>query len=245
MAKFLPVKKPILPPYPQDPLAITRLSFERIDRACPLLASLSPSLRVLARRMVHACGQPDIVPSIKASDNFVEEVQKLRHESPHRLPLAEIPIFCDSAMLCAAIATRAPHARCFTHTPAAKLKAREQNITRAMAAIDLYCQQAGEEVAKTIFLFGSAPTALLRLLQHCYVERSVQLPAALFAFPVGFVSASESKQALLECVESNLPHKPPPYITLVGRLGGSALAAAAFNATFDDEADAISMGRVA
>ena len=58
-------------------------------------------------------------------------------------------------------------------------------------------------------------------------------PKAVFAFPVGFVSAVESKQALLEM----LNHHPFPAITLLGRLGGSAIAAAAFNATFLQQKD--------
>jgi precorrin isomerase len=42
--------------------------------------------------------------------------------------------------------------------------------------------------------------------------------------PVGFVGAAESKQAL---VESRIA---VPYITVQGRRGGSAIAAAAVNA---------------
>ena len=53
-------------------------------------------------------------------------------------------------------------------------------------------------------------------------------PAAILAFPVGFVGAAESKQAL---IESGLDL---PWITLRGRRGGSAMAAAAVNALLVD-----------
>jgi precorrin isomerase len=43
-------------------------------------------------------------------------------------------------------------------------------------------------------------------------------------FPIGFVGAAESKQAL---IDANLGI---PYVTMRGRLGGSAMAAAALNA---------------
>jgi precorrin isomerase len=49
----------------------------------------------------------------------------------------------------------------------------------------------------------------------------------VFGFPVGFVGAVESKQAL---IDANLGI---PYLTLRGRRGGSAIAAAAINALAD------------
>jgi precorrin-8X/cobalt-precorrin-8 methylmutase len=46
----------------------------------------------------------------------------------------------------------------------------------------------------------------------------------VLAFAVGFVGAAEAKEALID-------HRPEiPHIALRGRLGGSALAAAAVNA---------------
>ena len=225
-SNLLSLAPPDLPPYPKDPSAITRLSFERVDAACPHIARLPASLQPLARRMVHACANPEIVPLIKASENFVENLKIDASLSS----LAKLPVLCDSSMLCAAIALIAPHAQCLTHCDEAKSLAREQNITRAMAGIDLYYARSSASVGKTIFLFGSAPTALFRLLEHCHADRS-ELPAATFAFPVGFVSALESKEALIASAQ----HNAMPYITLIGRLGGSAIAAAAFNAVFAEQ----------
>ena len=71
-------------------------------------------------------------------------------------------------------------------------------------------------------MIGNAPTALFRLLVIMLEARL--RPAVIFAFPVGFVGASESKQALLD---SELD---TPFVTLKGRRGGSAIAAAALNA---------------
>jgi precorrin-8X/cobalt-precorrin-8 methylmutase len=75
----------------------------------------------------------------------------------------------------------------------------------------------------SIVIIGNAPTALFRLLEM--LESGDDKPALVIGMPVGFVGAPESKDYLwnhraelgLEC------------ITLQGRVGGSALAAGAFN----------------
>jgi precorrin-8X/cobalt-precorrin-8 methylmutase len=53
----------------------------------------------------------------------------------------------------------------------------------------------------------------------------VEPPAVIFGFPVGFVGAAESKELLV-----NKCRKSIPFMTLSGRRGGSAIAAAAVNA---------------
>ena len=69
---------------------------------------------------------------------------------------------------------------------------------------------------------GNAPTALFRLLE--ILDEGAPKPAAILGFPVGFVGAAESKSALAE------NPRGVPFVTLAGRRGGSALAAAAVNA---------------
>jgi precorrin-8X/cobalt-precorrin-8 methylmutase len=67
---------------------------------------------------------------------------------------------------------------------------------------------------------GNAPTALLRLLHR--IEEGACTPALIVGMPVGFVNAAESKELLLH-------REPVPYITVLGRKGGSPLAAAVVN----------------
>ena len=71
-------------------------------------------------------------------------------------------------------------------------------------------------------VFGNAPTALFRLLE--LLAKGAPKPAAIMGFPVGFIGAAESKQALIDHAGDI------PFLTLKGRLGGSAMAAAAVNA---------------
>jgi precorrin isomerase len=78
-------------------------------------------------------------------------------------------------------------------------------------------------LAGAVIAIGNAPTALYRLLELLEQPRTPR-PAAIFAFPVGFIGAAESKQALINA------NMDVPYMTLSGRDGGSAFAAAAINA---------------
>jgi precorrin-8X/cobalt-precorrin-8 methylmutase len=71
---------------------------------------------------------------------------------------------------------------------------------------------------------GNAPTALFTLLEM--IDAGVPKPAAIIAFPVGFVGAAEAKAELAA------NSRGIPFATLLGRRGGSAMAAAAINAIF-------------
>jgi precorrin-8X/cobalt-precorrin-8 methylmutase len=77
-------------------------------------------------------------------------------------------------------------------------------------------------LAGALVVIGNAPTALFRLLE--LMDAGGAKPAAIAAFPVGFVGAAESKSELV----SN--PRGIPYATILGRRGGSAMAAACVNA---------------
>ncbi|SUB72403.1 Cobalt-precorrin-8X methylmutase [Pluralibacter gergoviae] len=102
--------------------------------------------------------------------------------------------------------------RCYISDPRVVAQAKAQGITRSMAAVDIAVAESGEKV----FVFGNAPTALFRLLEH---DAAV---SGAIGVPVGFVGAAESKQAL---TQSALP-----AIAALGRKGGSNVAAAIVNA---------------
>jgi precorrin-8X/cobalt-precorrin-8 methylmutase len=79
---------------------------------------------------------------------------------------------------------------------------------------------AVSEMADGIYVIGNAPTALLRLIELILAKKAH--PALIVGLPVGFVNAAESKAALMEL--------DYPYISNVGRKGGSNLAASVVNA---------------
>lgn len=72
-----------------------------------------------------------------------------------------------------------------------------------------------------IYAIGNAPTALLELIR--LINEGIAKPDLIIGMPVGFVSAAESKEELLKL-------KGVPYITNVGRKGGSTVTVAALNA---------------
>ena len=104
-------------------------------------------------------------------------------------------------------------------------------ITRTQAGIRL----AVEEHPDALYAFGNAPTALMELCD--LIRKGKARPAGIIAAPVGFVHVCESKHMVK-------PFRDIPKIIVVGRKGGSNLAATLCNAvlTFDDAA-ALKPGR--
>ena len=96
--------------------------------------------------------------------------------------------------------------------------AKRFGTTRSAAALDLW----GDDLEGAVVAIGNAPTALFRLLELS--RDGAPRPAAILAFPVGFVGAAESKEALIAAGLG------VPFLSLRGRRGGSAMAAAAVNA---------------
>ena len=103
--------------------------------------------------------------------------------------------------------------------PSVAAIAEEQSTTRSAAQVELW-----KPLLKgSVVAIGNAPTALFRLLE-VIAEEPARKPAIILGFPVGFVGAAESKDALHE-----IDHGVP-YLTLLGRRGGGAMASAAVNA---------------
>lgn len=113
---------------------------------------------------------------------------------------------------------------CLMNDPRVAEKAAAQGTTRALAAVDLALDSAPEpaqgKARPLIFVIGNAPTALFRLIERIRAKDAA--PALVVGLPVGFVNAAESKQALAEL--------DIPFITALGRKGGSNVAASVINA---------------
>ncbi|WP_338556188.1 precorrin-8X methylmutase [Paenibacillus sp. KS-LC4] len=95
-------------------------------------------------------------------------------------------------------------------------EAKRLNTTRAIISI----RKAIREADGGIFAIGNAPTALLELIR--LVKNGEAKPGLIVGVPVGFVSAAESKEELAKL--------DIPFITNLGRKGGSPVAVAAVNA---------------
>jgi precorrin-8X/cobalt-precorrin-8 methylmutase len=104
------------------------------------------------------------------------------------------------------------------HDARVAVLAQKLGTTRSAAALDLWQDRLGGAVVA----IGNAPTALFRLLEM--LDAGAPKPAALLGIPVGFVGAAESKDALAA------DSRGVPFLTVRGRMGGSAMTAAAVNA---------------
>ena len=106
--------------------------------------------------------------------------------------------------------------KCFITDPKVCRIASKTGTTKAKAAVDA----AIPDMEDGIYVIGNAPTALLRLIE--LVKEKKAKPALIIGLPVGFVNAAESKANLIEMGY--------PYISNIGRKGGSNIAASVVNA---------------
>jgi precorrin-8X/cobalt-precorrin-8 methylmutase len=97
-------------------------------------------------------------------------------------------------------------------------EAKRLNKTRAQTSMRL----AAEQMNHGIVAIGNAPTALIEVIQM--IKEGVTSPALVIGIPVGFVCAVESKDELRTT--------SIPYITNMGRKGGSPCASAIVNALY-------------
>lgn len=105
---------------------------------------------------------------------------------------------------------------CFISDEDVRIKAKEENTTRASASMEKACSVK----EPLIIAVGNAPTALIRLYE--LIKENRIKPEVIIGVPVGFVNVVESKELIMEA--------GIPYIVSKGRKGGSNIAAAICNA---------------
>lgn len=199
--------------YLQQPQAIEAKSFviigEIVHETRPDYRFASPLHEAVIKRVIHTTADFDWLDILHFSPDALESLC--------RAITRGCSLYTDTTMALSGInktllAQFGGEVRCYISDPRVVRRAKADGITRSMAAVDLALGEEGEK----IFVFGNAPTALFRLLEH-----KAQV-SGVVGVPVGFVGAEESKEAL---VESGLP-----AIAARGRKGGSNVAAAIINA---------------
>ncbi len=197
--------------YLREPAAIYRRSFAIIEAEADL-GRFPGVMRTVAMRVIHACGMTDIADDLVFSDGAAE--------AGRAALVAGRPIVTDARMVAAGlIRQRLPADTVILHgtdDPATAALAERLGTTRSAAGVE----SLRDRLAGAVVAIGNAPTALFHLI--ALAADGGPRPALVLGFPVGFVGAAESKEAL---IASGLPH-----ICLRGRRGGSAMAAAAVNA---------------
>jgi len=195
---------------------IERRSFEAIE-AERVKGELGEAEWAVARRMVHACGDPSLVRAVRFSGDWLDAARSAM--------LAGEPVCCDASMARAGLSkarlARAggsmPEIVCGVGDPDVAGQAAATGLPRSVWAVRKAALRLGRG---GIWLFGNAPTALMELVR-LHVEEGYE-PSLVLAMPVGFVHVVESKS---EFLETRLPG-----IAVAGRRGGTPLVVAALHA---------------
>lgn len=198
--------------YIRDGAEIYKNSFAIIRREADL-RRFSPEEERVAVRVIHASGMVEITPDLYFSPGAAQAgIAALA---------AGAPILCDANMVAHGVTrARLPannEVICTLADPRVAELAKDMGTTRTAAAMEFW----KPHLAGAVVAFGNAPTALFHLLEM--LDAGAPRPALILAMPVGFVGASESKEAAI--ADGRIP-----VIAMRGRKGGSALAAAAVNA---------------
>jgi precorrin-8X/cobalt-precorrin-8 methylmutase len=194
------------------PHEIEQLSFQIIDKeAGPHF--FTPEEWAIVRRIIHTTADFEYMQTIRFHPNAIAQGLAAIRQGKS--------IYTDTQMAKVGmrktdLARWGSSVHCLIGDDQVKQSAAQKGITRAYAAVDA----AAANLNGGLYVVGNAPTALLRLIE--LVQTGRILPALIVGMPVGFVNAAESKSALsqLDC----------PYITNLGRKGGSNVAASIINA---------------
>jgi precorrin-8X/cobalt-precorrin-8 methylmutase len=199
--------------YLRDGTAIYERSFA-IIRAEADLSRFTADEADVAVRMIHACGQVDMARHIVFGGGLVAAARGALKNGA--------PILCDAEMVAHGVTrARLPADNkviCTLRDPRTTELAEKLGTTRSAAALELW----RDRLDGAVVAIGNAPTALFRLLEM--LDAGAPKPAAILGIPVGFVGAAESKEALAA------NQRGVPYLIVRGRIGGSAMTAAAVNA---------------
>ncbi|WP_286818968.1 precorrin-8X methylmutase [Desulfobacter sp. UBA2225] len=175
--------------------------------------NFAPDEWKIVRRMIHTTADFEYMQMVRISNNAVAAgIKAIRNGCTviTDTNMAKTGIRKD---LLAGFGSRC---ECLMADPRVAEQATERGVTRARVAVE----KAAQIMENGIYVVGNAPTALLHLLDM--INNKAANPALVVGLPVGFVNAAESKAALIET--------KIPYISNVGRKGGSNVAASVINA---------------
>ena len=200
--------------YLRDPELIYRQSFSIIRKESNL-SQLPQDIANIVVRLIHACGMTDIVQDVVYTTEAASEGRAAL--------MRGAPVLCDTKMVAEGVTRyllpENNEVLCWHNYPESLTLAKKMGTTRSAAAIEFWRPR----LAGAVVAVGNAPTALFRLLE--VLEEGTEPPAVIFGLPVGFVGAAESKDMLIKRCKGSVQ-----FLTLTGRRGGSAMAAAAVNA---------------
>jgi precorrin-8X/cobalt-precorrin-8 methylmutase len=187
-------------------------SFAIIERELGPLP-VPPWTYAVIRRMIHASGDFDFARSLRYGNDFESAVRTEFHAGAVFVTDTEMVL----AGIRAAVSALGATAICLINDLQTNPVEQSTELTRSAAGI----RRAASLYPTPIVVIGNAPTALDEALR--LVDADAWKPKAIIGMPVGFVGVTEAKERL--CRQNTIP-----YLTCLGRKGGSAVTAAAINA---------------
>lgn len=171
------------------------------------IKDLKPAERDIVERIVHSTADPDYAKLVYMSPDFVDaSIKALKNNET---------ILTDINMVKSGITSYDGEVECYIKNEEVKEIARENQITRAAAAI----RYAALNDFEGIVVSGNAPTAVWEAMD-LYNKDKINLKA-IVGVPVGFVGAADCKEALKQ---SDIPS-----IITEGPKGGTPIAVACVN----------------
>lgn len=171
------------------------------------IKDLKPAERDIVERIVHSTADPEYAKLVYLSPDFVEAaIKSMRNNET---------ILTDINMVKSGITRYDGEVECYIKNDEVKKIAKENQITRAAAAI----RYAAENDFEGIIVSGNAPTAVWEAID-LYENGEINVKA-IVGVPVGFVGAADCKEALKN---SNIPN-----IITEGPKGGTPIAVACVN----------------
>jgi precorrin-8X/cobalt-precorrin-8 methylmutase len=195
---------------------IEKRSFEIIESEMGNNHQYNEIQWVIVRRVIHAtadfdfAGKDRIIFHEKAIDSALNAIKR------------RCTIVTDVDMVLAAINKKSIsdlglNTVCYISNGGVAEEASRLGRTRSETAM----RHAAKDMDGGIVAIGNAPTALYEVIYM--IREGVTKPALVVGIPVGFVSAAESKEELGKMNEV-------PFITNIGRKGGSSAVSSIINA---------------
>jgi precorrin-8X/cobalt-precorrin-8 methylmutase len=199
-----------------QPASIEEESFRIIDSELSPHFRLTPQEHAVVRRVIHATADFDYARNLRFHPRVFEAFDAAMQ--------AGADIICDVQMVQAGVSKArlekfGGRLLCPIGDEDVAQAAKAAGHTRAIESMRKMARQGNQGV----LAIGNAPTALTEAIR--LVREEGWRPALILGVPVGFVSAVESKDSL-----GQGDAEPVPYITCLGRKGGTPCAVAAANA---------------
>ena len=206
---------------PEHPIFLESIDFIRSQIG---FTGLNSAQQSVLERIIHSSGDLSMQSYLRFSPNACENAMHALKDGAN--------IITDTFMAKAAISPVAKRTlnsdvKCILEMAPEFINASSK--TRSSIGMQqMWLEYTNEEfLVAPIVVFGSAPTALMTLLD--LIQDGIHRPSLIIGMPVGFIGVAECKNRLLK---SDFSH-----IVLEGSRGGASIAAATINALLRSASD--------